>query len=207
MACERSIQLAEIGAGAKSLAARARNNQRVRVSSPADPSAATNCSSSPSVAEPISLHGARSSSSSIVPSATASTKASCPKSSSCGLLLVKLLDFRSEARRDRVALELAHGGQHAILHGERFGQHVKRANLFVVWQARIQRIERGLNLRAAAIAICGQFARAVRPGAWSRAPPETALIAEQHHLLGLGQRRCELRARAVPGRRCARNSE
>ena len=72
-------------------------------------------SSSPSVAEPISLHGARSSNSSIVPSVTSHESVSPLKFLHADFFSIQLFDFGGEARGNRVALQFAVRSEQAIL--------------------------------------------------------------------------------------------
>src|ERR1700757_1703926 len=106
-----------------------------------DPSSSVKCSSSASVASPISLHGSRCRATSMAPSFTCH-EMFCPRNPVMILRAalhgdfhpIHLFDLGRHSPGDQVPLQLPIGGEQAILDCEGLSPHVKRPNLLVVRQ-------------------------------------------------------------------------
>ena len=100
-------------------------------------------------------------------------------------------------RGDCVALEFSVGGEQTIFHSERLGDQLKSANLFVMRQIGVERIEGRLDL-------FGSHAVAVGSRRGDESCEGTALIADENHVLRFRHARGNrilqrLRRNIVPG--------
>src|SRR5690348_17740648 len=95
---------------------------------------------------------------------------------SCRFLSVEIVNFGGESRGDCVAFEFSVSGEQTIFHTEWLGDQMERANLLVMRQIGIQRIQRRLDL-------LGFRAIAVGSRRGEQSCERTAAIADENHML------------------------